>query len=411
MNSIDFVKGHRVKEVPWAITPETLAELDYRLYTLKPKVVLECGSGLSTYVLARYAQKTPGVTVISLEHNEKYFNKTSELLGSLKNGIMLLHYPLSGTPPVYDVDLSVYPKIDFVLLDGPPANTGGRKRIYEWLQPYLNDKHEVWLDDGNRREELEAAIEWGEAYSLSLFQTKLKKGVIILRNYNKLESDLQLSDVVVTMLSGNRPELLSKTLYNLPKGLLKGMIGLANGGDKMTIEIYKKYGIEPIVTPYLLRTGSATSFLADIAYESGKKYWLQLQDDWSFVTEDEQWLRRAKYALKNSHQVRLRHISDNVKSVHAVTKKKFNLKTSRFGNVGEMHWTFNPTLQKCHIIPEVFPCVSETDAQRVAYSTGNKIVTQLYPGCFKHIGVSNSLIDATTGRRKKTIDDRLIERI
>ena len=412
MNSIDFVVSQRTIKIPWAITPETLAELDYRLHVLKPKVVLECGSGLSTYVLARYAKSTPGIIVISLEHDEKYWAKTLRLIKELKKYVNLMYAPLKENPPLYDVDLSIFPKIEFVLLDGPPTGLGGRSRIFDWLQPFLSSKYEVWIDDGDRKEESAAVQKWKTTYNLNVRQTNLKKGLTILRNYNKQDSIINTSNVVTTMLSGGRSELLDETLSKLSIKVLETTIGLANGGDQETIEVYRRYGIDPIITPYMLRTGTATSFLADLAYLSGKEYWLQLQDDWKFITEDEQWLRRAKNALKSCSQVRLRHVSDTVRSTHAVSRKKFNLKNSKFGKTGAMHWTFNPTLQKCSMIPEIFPCRSETDVQRRAYSTDNRIVTQLYPGCFKHTGDNDSLIDKTIGRRKKNvIDDRLIAKL
>jgi hypothetical protein len=178
------------------------------------------------------------------------------------------------------------------------------------------------------------------------------------------------------------------------------MIGLANGGDQETIEVYKNYGIDPIITPYLLKTGQSTSFLAHLAFESKKEYWLQLQDDWEFVSEDELWLERSKKALEESHQVRLRHFSDPVLTRHMYTNKPFNLKSTKFGKLGEMHWTFNPTLQKCKHIPNVYPAKGERSAQKNAYESGKKLTTQLYPGCFFHIGWEDSL-EVRVGMRSK----------
>jgi hypothetical protein len=347
--------------------------------------------------------------VISLEHDLKYFEQTSNLLGNLKQNVNLVHAPLVGTPPIYEVDLYKFPRIDFVLIDGPPTGLGGRSRIFDWLFPYLNDEYEIWLDDGNRKEEQEAAIKWKNEYNLNVNYTKIQKGLIIITNYLSEHFVPRMNDVVVTMLSGARPELLNRTLSSLPDYVLESVIGLANGGDQETIEVYKNYSIDPIITPYLLKVGAATSLLADLAFESKKDYWLQLEDDWEFITEDENWLWRAKKALNNSHQVRLRHVSEFVKSTHMYTKKPFKLKNSEYGKVGEMHWTFNPTLQKCITVPSVFPNVGETDAQKRAYISGKKLSTQLYPGCFKHTGDDNSLIDKIQIKRQSS-DDRLASR-
>lgn len=249
MNSIDFVKSQVGTKTSWAITPDALAELDYRLYVKQPKVVLECGSGLSTVVLANYAKSNPEATVISLEHDLKYFERTLNLLGNLKQYVNLMRVPLIGYPPIYEGDLSQFSKIDFVLIDGPPTGEGGRGRIFDWLFPYLNDKYEIWLDDGNRREEQEAVLNWEKEYSLHVNYTQIQKGLIILTNYLPEHFVPAMGDTVVTMLSGARPKLLDRTLSSLPDYILNKMIGLANGGDSETIEVYKNYGIDPIVTP------------------------------------------------------------------------------------------------------------------------------------------------------------------
>jgi hypothetical protein len=406
MNSIDFVFNQIDKPTAWALTPDFLAELDYKLHTKRPRVVLECGSGLSTVVLANYAKSNPEATVISLEHSSKYFEKTSELLGKLRQYVNLLQAPLIGFPPIYEAQLQKFPRIDFVLIDGPPTGEGGRSRVFEWLFPYLKDEYEIWLDDGNRREEQEATLKWEKEYNLHVNYTEIQKGLIILTNYLPEKFTPTMRDTVVTMLSGARPNLLDRTLSKLPDYVLANMIGLANGGDSETIEVYKNYGIDPIVTPYLLPTGSAISFLADLAFSSKKSYWLQLEDDWDFVTQDELWLERAKKALQESHQVRLRHFSDPVKQTHMYTKKPFKLKASRYGRVGKMHWTFNPTLQKCKTIPSVFPNVSEKDSQKRAVESNKSIVTQLYPGCFLHNGWEDSLIDKVYNNSRKHYDDR-----
>src|SRR6056297_1343150 len=106
MHSIKLIKS--LPKKPWSITPETLAELDYWLYVNKPKTVLECGSGLSTLIFARYAKNNPEATVISLDHDKKYFTATKKMLGKLQREVKLVLAPLVGTPPVYNVDLSGY---------------------------------------------------------------------------------------------------------------------------------------------------------------------------------------------------------------------------------------------------------------------------------------------------------------
>lgn len=399
MNSIEIVK--KFSELPWAITPETLAELDCRLSTLRPKTILECGSGLSTLIFARYAENNPEVKVVSLEHDQKYFDQTALLLGSLIKRVELLRCDLiensehSATDEalIYDVDLSKYPKFDFVLIDGPPSGAGGREQIFPWIFRRLNKDCEVWLDDGDRPQESQAIKNWKEKYNIVVESTRLKKGLKIIRFDEFQKYTPQMDDVIVTMLSGMRPELLDKTLDSLPEYVLNHMEGLANGGDEETRRIYEKYNVSYFTTPKMLGTGAATSVLAQLALSSNKTYWLAFQDDWEFVTLDDLWLTKAKEMLSYSNLVRLRHFSDKVSGRNLHTKENYILEKIPHGLMGNMHWTFNSTLQRCETISKVYPCINERDAMRKAEQNGLRVTSQLYPGCCKHIGGNDSLLD------------------
>jgi len=388
MHSIKLIKS--LPKKPWSIMPETLAELDYWLYVNKPKTVLECGSGLSTLIFARYAKNNPEATVVSLDHDKKYFTTTKKMLGKLQRNVKLILAPLVGNPPVYNIDLSEY-KFDFVLLDGPPAKDGGRSEMFDWLYPHLSDRCQVWVDDGDRKDEATSAKRWAEDYSFIIRETNLRKGLTILKNYYDNRAEPDLTDVFTTMLSGFRPHLLEKTLSNLPVYLLDTMFGAANGGDQETIDVYKSFGIDPVVIDPILNIGNATSYLASVAENSRKPYWLAFQDDWQFITLDSNWLQRAKKALRSAYQVRLRHYSDPVLMKHQYSKKPIKLKHTKYGSWGIMHWTFNPSLMRCEDIKYIFPAASEKDAQKIAYKANKDIVHQLYPGCFLHIGWDDSL--------------------
>jgi hypothetical protein len=396
MHSIKLIKSLPKKS--WSIMPETLAELDFYLYVNKPKTVLECGSGLSTLIFARYAKNNPEATVISLDHDKKYFTDTKKMLGKLQRNVKLIYAPLTGAPPVYDVDLLNYDKIDFALIDGPPAREGGRSKMFDWLFPYLSKKWEIWLDDGNRKDESTAVKQWSSDYPFLIQDTSLRKGLSILKNYRNKHVEPDVSDVFITMLSGTRPHLLEKTLSHLPVYLLNSMCGLANGEDQETIDVYRSFGIEPLVTESLLDIGNATSYLASIAEHSGKTYWLAFQDDWQFITLDTNWLQRAKKALRSTYQVRLRHYSDPVLTTHQYSKKPIKLKYTKYGSWGVMHWTFNPALMRCEDIKHIFPAESEKDAQKIAHKANKDLVHQLYPGCFLHLGWDDSL-KAKTGSK------------
>lgn len=199
-----------------------------------------------------------------------------------------------------------------------------------------------------------------------------------------------VDDVFVTILTGSRPELLQKTLTNLPSFLFKEMYVLLNGNDKNSKFILQTYNIEYDFTPEIMHIGSAISFLADEALTSGKTYWLHIEDDWKF-NESVDWLKRAKQMLNKSYQVRLRHQTEKVLNTHMITGQVIEWQDLPFGFLGKAHFTFNPFLMKTKDIPFVFPCKGERDAQKNALANSKLIVTQLKPGNFIHIGEENSL--------------------
>jgi predicted O-methyltransferase YrrM len=121
--------------------------------------ILECGSGLTTLVLATIA---PG-RVVSLEHNPVWlWQMRLEIrrLG-LHRSVRLLHAPLEEhgavrwyrRPPGAEC-------FDVVVCDGPPAHHASRYGLLPVMSDRLNQGALILLDDVARKDEAEVVRRW-----------------------------------------------------------------------------------------------------------------------------------------------------------------------------------------------------------------------------------------------------------
>lgn len=156
----------------WALSPEAAVDLVQRVADRRPTTVVECGSGLSTVVLA-HAQRSLGIDgrVIALEHDEHYAHLTRELLvrHGLTERATVLHAPLVDVQVEgvayrwYDLSgLADVTAIDLLFVDGPPAKVGANARFpaYPLLRNRLSADAAVVLDDANRPDEEKIVHAW-----------------------------------------------------------------------------------------------------------------------------------------------------------------------------------------------------------------------------------------------------------
>lgn len=143
---------------PWSADA---ALLDRVLYWLGESSgpVLECGSGVSTLVLAAGVSGTTR-RLVSLEHDTKWAERVSKALPKdTRADLDILVRPLvsHGEYDWYDVDESSIPgSIGFVFCDGPPGSTrGGRRGLEPVLQDRLAPGAVVLFDDTRRPTEHE----------------------------------------------------------------------------------------------------------------------------------------------------------------------------------------------------------------------------------------------------------------
>jgi hypothetical protein len=128
--------------------------------------IAECGSGISTLVLATAANAT-GREVFSFEHDPEWAAKLRGTIPDrLRSSVELCVTPIRsyGEFDWYSLD-GVTPPTDigFVLCDGPPGKTrGGRYGLGPVLKPYLARGCIVLLDDTQRSSEHEVVLRWCE---------------------------------------------------------------------------------------------------------------------------------------------------------------------------------------------------------------------------------------------------------
>jgi predicted O-methyltransferase YrrM len=156
----------------WLLSPVALRFLVSVVKHLKPRHILEFGSGLSTQVLARTcAELHPSCYITSIDHDPEFGSVTARKLKELKlsslakieiaplvarecAGKILPQYLLkrknfaSQCPP------------DLVVIDGPPAALGGREGIMYQVMDFAQVGTLVLLDDANRNGEKAALSEW-----------------------------------------------------------------------------------------------------------------------------------------------------------------------------------------------------------------------------------------------------------
>lgn len=78
----ELLADPRAPHSEWSISETLAIELAGYLERVRPKRILEIGSGFSTVVLAKYAARH-GAKVVSLEHEQRYHKRTTEGLAEL----------------------------------------------------------------------------------------------------------------------------------------------------------------------------------------------------------------------------------------------------------------------------------------------------------------------------------------
>jgi len=155
------------------VNPAYQADLDYLElvcdYAISAEApVLECGSGLTTVLLALTAGRH-GIAVWSLEHDIGWYRATRRVLTHFRlRGINLCHAPLVRYEGYgwYDVPLPLMPRrFGLVVCDGPPGSTlGGRAGLMPVMWRRLPGAT-ILVDDAERPSERAMLASWAESWA------------------------------------------------------------------------------------------------------------------------------------------------------------------------------------------------------------------------------------------------------
>lgn len=177
----------------WAADPVMVHNAARLVVETRPGLVVECGSGNSTVVIARCLRALGRGRIISLDHDPAYARRTTELLRlyAVDHLATVVTAPLTAREtngqvvqwygPQYEPLLQ--DPIDVLLVDGPPAASSklARYPAVPILQPHLAPTCSILLDDGDRVDERTIAPLWARALGATLTYLEGGRGGWLLR--------------------------------------------------------------------------------------------------------------------------------------------------------------------------------------------------------------------------------------
>jgi hypothetical protein len=156
----------------WSLDGTTINFLWKKLQHDRPKVILECGAGVSSLILAKYAAshgsgRSDAPTIFSLEQDMQIKKAIESRLAECGLGghVQILHVPLSESAS-YEIDANELlkqlgsRKVDWLLIDGPAGPKGCRKWTLPLLAGFCRSDARWFLDDAFREGELGILREW-----------------------------------------------------------------------------------------------------------------------------------------------------------------------------------------------------------------------------------------------------------
>ncbi|HKV89431.1 MAG TPA: class I SAM-dependent methyltransferase [Candidatus Dormibacteraeota bacterium] len=198
----------------WGVSPDFASLVVSLIHEVKPDVIVEAGSGVSTLVAAYTLKKEGSGLIVSLDQDEKYAEITRANVNrhGLGDFASVRYAPLRrvmiGTRPWlwYDLDkVQDLKAIDMLIVDGPPGNIQrlARYPALPLLLDRLSDRAVIVLDDCFRHAEKEILARWLRDYPGLTHQViGTEKVTVILRKsgpvvISPMETKIPFLDVAV----------------------------------------------------------------------------------------------------------------------------------------------------------------------------------------------------------------------
>jgi predicted O-methyltransferase YrrM len=184
----------------------------------EPELVVECGSGATTVVIASRLRRNNRGRLVTLEHDSDYAERTRRVLSSvgLDDVACVVTAPLRrqriGGRDVawYDqaeVRRALNGRIDLLIVDGPPQTTPfARWPALEALHPLLAPAAVILADDGRTRDALVMAHAWNRRFAdVELYWLDTVKGTWMLRRTDRTRGRLFKAVLRVARTLNPRP--------------------------------------------------------------------------------------------------------------------------------------------------------------------------------------------------------------
>lgn len=164
----------------WALDAAVIERLWKELRRDDPRIVVECGAGVSTLTMAkhmasRYSGCPDRPCVFSIEQDPQIKQEVENRLkeSGLHDYVRIIHAPVSDSGK-YELDASQLDaqlgseKVDWLLIDGPAGPSGCRIWTLPALARFCKPDARWFLDDGFRDEELHTLLEWSSLPGLAV---------------------------------------------------------------------------------------------------------------------------------------------------------------------------------------------------------------------------------------------------
>ena len=159
----------------WSAAADFLELVVDEVITIKPETILECGSGVSTLMLAAACRESGRGRVLSLEHHREYASDLRDIVASygLQEFATVIDAPLVDMPvngrdyQWYSLDNLVECDIDMMVIDGPPGRLQKNSRYpaLPVLAGRMTSACSIFLDDAGREDERDIVRLWVQEIS------------------------------------------------------------------------------------------------------------------------------------------------------------------------------------------------------------------------------------------------------